>query len=386
MRLDVSAILQASPALPRGLSHEDPAGRLYVAPAGTLSGGAGAAAVISQQGWCLAGGPLSFSLCSVLLREDGRVVEAVATFSDLLDWSAGEGEAVARHVGLLLKRLGARRPAFAGLAMDRPRVMGIVNVTPDSFSDGGQFFDPQAAIDHGVALLEAGADILDIGGESTRPGAPPVGPDEECRRVLPVVRALAERGAVVSIDTRHAPVMGTAVAAGAAIINDISALDGDPDSLAVAAKSGAAVILMHMQGDPQSMQQAPRYDYAPLDVFDTLAARLAVCEAAGIPRDKLCVDPGVGFGKTVEHNLQVLARLPLYHALGVPLLLGVSRKSFIGKLSRGEAAPQRVPGSLAAALAGLDAGVQMIRVHDVAETVQAGAVWRAMRGGLTAGT
>jgi len=369
----------ASPALPRGLSHEGLERRLYVAPASVLSSTSGAAAVTAGQGWSLAGGPLSFSLCSVLLRDGDAVREAVAPFGDVLDWSEAEGEAVARHVGGLLRRLGAPRPDFAGLPMDRPHIMGIVNVTPDSFSDGGQFFDPRHAIIHGERLLEAGATILDIGGESTRPGSQEVDPDEEIHRVVPVIRALAEKGVVVSVDTRHASVMAAAVEAGAAIINDISALEG-PGALAVAAKSGATVVVMHMQGDPQSMQQDPVYDCAPLDVYDYLAARMAACIEAGIPKEKLCVDPGVGFGKTVEHNLQVMARLSLYHGYGVPVLLGVSRKSFIGKLSKGEPAPQRVPGSLAAAFAGFDAGMQITRVHDVAETAQALAVWRGVRG------
>jgi len=369
----------ASPALPRGLSHEGLERRLYVAPVGTLAATSGGAAIAAGQGWSLAGGPLSFSLCSVLLRDGDVVREAVAGFGDLLDWSGEEGDEVARHVGGLLRRLGAACPDFAGLSMDRPQIMGIVNVTPDSFSDGGQYFDPRHAIIHGEKLLEAGASILDVGGESTRPGSSEVDPDEEIRRVVPVIRALAEKGAVVSVDTRHAPVMGAAVEAGATIINDISALEG-PGALQVAAKSGAAVILMHMQGDPKSMQQSPVYDCAPLDVYDYLADRVAVCLKAGIPKGRLAIDPGVGFGKTVEHNLQVMARLALYHGLGLPVLLGVSRKSFIGKLSRNEPAPQRIPGSLAAALAGFDAGMQMTRVHDVAETVQALAVWRGIKG------
>ena len=369
----------ASPALPRGLSHEGLERRLYVAPAGTLSATSAAAAVAAGQGWSLAGGPLSFSLCSVLLRDGEYVRESVATFGELLDWSEAEGDAMARHVGGLLRRLGAVRPDFAGLAMDRPQIMGIVNVTPDSFSDGGHYLDPRHAIIHGEQLLEAGATLLDIGGESTRPGSQEVDPDEEIRRVVPVIRALAEKGAVVSVDTRHAQVMGAAVEAGAAIINDISALEG-PGSLEVAAKSGASVVLMHMQGDPQSMQQAPAYDCAALDVYDYLADRVEVCLAAGIPKDKICLDPGVGFGKTVEHNLQVMARLALYHGLGLPVLLGVSRKSFIGKLGKGEPPAQRIPGSLIAAAAGFDAGMQITRVHDVAETVQALTVWRAIRG------
>ncbi|MDR3437950.1 dihydropteroate synthase [Telmatospirillum sp.] len=377
-----SLVLETSPALPRGLSHVAAkgslAGRLYVAPAGIVAGKTAAAAVTSGQAWGLAGGGLSFSACSVLLRDGGQLIEAVAPFSDVLDWSEAEGPEVARYVGSLLTKLGKARPAFAGLDMGRPQVMGIVNVTPDSFSDGGKFFDTDRAIAHGQHLLAAGADILDIGGESTRPGADTVSPEEEISRVVPVIRALAGQGATVSVDTRHASVMGAAVEAGAAIINDITALSGDPQSLTVAAKSGAAIMLMHMQGEPGTMQKDPHYAFAPLDVYDYLEERVAVCRAAGIPASRLCIDPGIGFGKTVEHNLQILARLSLYHALGLPVLLGVSRKTFIGKLS-GAPPSERLAGSLSAALVGLDQGAQILRVHDVAETIQAVAVWRGMR-------
>lgn len=369
----------ASPALPRGSSLEGIGRHFYLLPVSVLSGTAAAAAIAAGQGWSLAGGPLSFPLCSVLLRDGAVVREAVASFSDLLDWSEAEGEETSRHVGALLRRIGCRRSDFAGLSMDKPRIMGIINVTPDSFSDGGKCYDFRDAVSHGERLLEAGADILDVGGESTRPGSGAIGPDEEIRRVVPVIRALAGKGAVVSVDTRHAPVMAAAAEAGAAVINDISALEGD-GALQVAAKSGAAVILMHMRGEPGTMQVEPVYDCAPLDVYDYLSDRVEACLAAGIPRERLAVDPGIGFGKTDEHNLAIMARLTLYHGLGLPVLLGASRKSFIGRTSRGEPAAQRLPGSLAAALAGFEAGVQMVRVHDVAETVQALAVWKSIRG------
>jgi dihydropteroate synthase len=256
--------------------------------------------------------------------------------------------------------------------------MGIVNVTPDSFSDGGRFLGIEAAIAHGRRLAADGAAIIDVGGESTRPGADPVTLEEEIARTVPVVRALAEEGLRVSIDTRHAAVMQKAVEAGAAIINDISALEGDPDSLAVAARSGAGVVLMHMQGQPADMQKAPAYRDAPREIRDYLGRRIEACLAAGVSRDRLCVDPGIGFGKTVEHNLQLLASLGDLRSLGVPVLLGVSRKSFIGVLSRREPPEQRLGGSLAAALAGLLRGVDILRVHDVAETAQAVAVWQAI--------
>jgi len=269
--------------------------------------------------------------------------------------------------------------SFAGLSLDRPLVMGIVNVTPDSFSDGGKYLGLEAAIAHGRRLAAEGAVLIDVGGESTRPGAAAVSPEEEIARTVPVVKALAAEGICVSIDTRHAAVMREAVEAGAAIINDISALEGDPESLSVAARGGASVVLMHMQGQPSDMQAAPVYQDAPRQVRDYLAARIEACLGAGIARERICVDPGIGFGKTLEHNLQLLAALGDLRALEVPVLLGVSRKSFIGALSRQAPPDQRLGGSLAAALVGLDRGVKILRVHDVAETVQAVAVWHAIK-------
>jgi dihydropteroate synthase len=262
--------------------------------------------------------------------------------------------------------------------------MGVINVTPDSFSDGGRYARPEQAIAHGRALQEAGADILDVGGESTRPGAAPVPRQEEIDRTVPVVEALAREGALVSIDTRHAAVMRAALGAGARIVNDVTALTGEAESLSVAAASDAALVLMHMRGEPRTMQQEPRYDDAPLDVYDFLAERLAACGAAGIAPERIALDPGIGFGKTVAHNVQILADLALYHGLGCALLLGVSRKSFIGKLSRDEGPDSRLPGSLAAALNGLAAGVQILRVHDVAETAQAVRIWQTIAGGEAA--
>jgi dihydropteroate synthase len=267
--------------------------------------------------------------------------------------------------------------------------MGIVNVTPDSFSDGGDHAKAASAIVHGEALVAAGADLLDIGGESTRPGADPVPEATEIARVVPVIEGLRDLGVPLSVDTCKAAVMERAVAAGATIINDVRALAADPRALAVAAASGASVVLMHCQGEPRTMQQAPRYDHVSLDIFDYLAGRIAACERAGIPRARIAIDPGIGFGKTLEHNLRILRDLALYQSLGCPLLLGVSRKSFIGRLdgSRASGAPpapkERLGGSLAAALAGLDAGATLLRVHDAAATVQAVAVWRAIHGGAT---
>lgn len=298
-----------------------------------------------------------------------------------------QADAPASRQNLSLEMAAAHRTAaylatppayWAGFALDRPLVMGIVNVTPDSFSDGGDHADAEAAIAHGRRLRAEGADILDIGGESTRPGAEPVSPAQELARVLPVIRALADEGAVISIDTRHAVVMREAIAAGARIINDVTGLTGDPESLAVAASTGAPVVLMHMRGEPRTMQQQPSYADVVVAVMAHLEGLVARALAAGIARDRIAIDPGIGFGKDVDHNVTLLDHTALFHGLGCPLLIGVSRKRFIAALSAGEAPKARLPGSLAAALHCLDQGAQILRVHDVAETVQAIALWRAL--------
>lgn len=277
-----------------------------------------------------------------------------------------------------LARLSAPRPDFAGLAMDRPRLMGILNVTPDSFSDGGLFLAPDAALMQ-ARRMAGGADIIDIGGESTRPGAAEVAEGDEIARTAPVIAALRAGGLdlPISIDTRKAGVARAAFAAGAGILNDVTALQFDPAMAQVAAQAGRPVILMHSIKTPATMQNDPQYDDVLLDVYDALAARIAAAEAAGIARARIAIDPGIGFGKTLSHNLALLARLSLFHNLGVPVLLGASRKRFIGTIARQDEAARRVPGSLAVALAGAAQGVQMIRVHDVDETRQALSLWQA---------
>jgi dihydropteroate synthase len=282
-------------------------------------------------------------------------------------------------------RLSAQRPDFGGLAMSAPRIMGILNVTPDSFSDGGLFLRPDAALMQ-ARRMATGADILDIGGESTRPGAVEVDPAEEIARTAPVISALREGGldVPISIDTRKASVATAAFAAGATMLNDVTALQFDPDMAAMAVASKRPVILMHSIATPGTMQIDPHYDNVLLDVYDALAARLADAMAAGIPRARLAVDPGIGFGKTLAHNLALLARLSLFHNLGVPVLLGASRKRFIGTIATEADAAKRLPGSLAVALAGVAQGMQMIRVHDVAETRQALSLWRAATTGEAA--
>ena len=277
-----------------------------------------------------------------------------------------------------MNRATEAAPSFAGLSLDKPRLFGVINVTPDSFSDGGEVLALSEALKRGRAMFDDGADILDVGGEPPRPGAEPVSAEEERARVVPVVKGLSEMGALVSIDTRRAEVMAAAIDAGAGIVNDVTALTGDQDSLGLVADKGVPVVLMHMQGEPGSMQENPQYENAAKDVFGTLKARFEVCEEAGILRHRIAVDPGIGFGKTVDHNLEILNRLDIYRGLSLPVLLGVSRKSFIAKLSCGEAPKDRVPGSLAAVLAAWAQGVRMFRVHDVAETRQALAVAQAI--------
>jgi dihydropteroate synthase len=249
-----------------------------------------------------------------------------------------------------------------------PAVMGIVNVTPDSFSDGGRFLAPDDAIAHGLRLVAEGADLLDVGGESTRPGSDPVPADVELARVLPVVEALAARAGVpISIDTTKASVARAALAAGASMVNDVSAFRGDPDMAAVVAEAGVAVCLMHMLGRPKTMQDDPRYDDVVSEVAAFLAERARAAEAAGVDRACICVDPGFGFGKTADHNLALLRRLDAIAAVGYPVLVGVSRKRFVGALARSERFDDaaRVAGTVAANVAAFARGGWMFRVHDV---------------------
>ena len=324
-------------------------------PLAILSGHAARTAIAAGQARPLAGGPLAFALV-----ESDEVIHPASTLR-------------ADHP------LTTTRAPWAGFDLSRPVIMGIVNVTPDSFSDGGDHDSAEAAIAHGRRLLSEGADILDIGGESTRPGAEPVPVGTEIARVVPVIRALAVEGAVISIDTCHAAVMKAAAAAGARIINDVTALTGDPDSLTVAAATGLPVVLMHIKGEPQTMQVAPHYNDVGQEVFDWLSARIDAAVAAGVARDRIAIDPGIGFGKDLSHNVDLLARTTALHGLGCPILIGVSRKRFIAGLSKGEPPKDRVAGSIATALHTLGQGAHILRVHDVAATVQAVAVWQALQ-------
>lgn len=290
----------------------------------------------------------------------------------LLDVSERTGAEVRRRfeTGRLPRQ--TELPGF--LHPSRPLIMGIVNVTPDSFSDGGRNAEAGRAIESGLRMAKEGADILDVGGESTRPGSEGVPLEEELRRVMPVIEGLVANGCTVSVDTRKGAVMRAALKAGAAIVNDVAALTYEPDALEAMAEADCPVIIMHAQGDPKTMQLSPQYDDVALDVYDWLEARIAACVAAGIARHRIVADPGIGFGKSFRHNLDVLRQFTLYHGLGVPLLMGLSRKAFIGALTGEKIAGNRVHGSAAGAVWSRLNGAHILRVHDVKATVEALAV------------
>ena len=279
--------------------------------------------------------------------------------------------------------LTAPRPALQfgerTIRLDQPQVMGIVNATPDSFSDGGQFADAGGAAEAGADMAAQGAAIVDVGGESTRPGARVIWEGDEIERVVPVIHQLVAGGVAVSADTRKADVMTAALEAGARMINDVSALTFDQRSAEVVAASGVPVVLMHHQGDPQTMQDDPRYDDVLVEVYLWLEERIGAAVEAGIARNKILIDPGFGFGKKVAHNLELMNGLALFHSLGCPLVVGASRKRTIGALSGEAPADKRLGGSIAFALKAVEQGVQIVRVHDVFETVQALRVWRGLR-------
>jgi dihydropteroate synthase len=344
--------------------------KLYLRPIGLLYGDTSAKAVAEDVALPLAGGPIAFTAAELIEGTPRAARRSLIPAQEL----ARSRDA---DLGLLLKRVTAPRPPFAGLSLTRPLIMGIVNVTPDSFSDGSLYDTTEGAIVHAAELAKDGADIVDVGGESTRPGSDAVEEGEELTRVIPVLEGLAGFHAAVSIDTRKASVARAAAKAGARIFNDVSALTFDPESLAVAAETRLAVILMHAKGEPKTMHIDPRYDDVLLEVHDYLAGRMAAAEAAGIDRTRIAVDPGIGFGKTLDHTLQLLANLSLLHGLGVPLLVGASRKRFISGVSGGDTPQSREAGSFAVALGAAAQGAQILRVHDVAGTRQALSVWRA---------
>ncbi|MEE4199390.1 dihydropteroate synthase [Erythrobacter sp.] len=336
------------------------------------------------------GGSMAYaSRFALVVREEGRVVDRrLFDLAGAAEAIAGLGESHSDALAVEAERQwlnlqAVHAPLQLGtrtIRLDQPQVMGVLNVTPDSFSDGGAFLDkPEEGRAHAAAMLEAGAALIDIGGESTRPGAQPTFEGDEIARVLPAVEYCTQMGAAISIDSRRAGVVEAALEAGAHMVNDVSALRYDPRMAELVAKAGCPVVLMHAPGTGEDLHEGGTYGDVVSEVFDDLAAQRAKAIALGIAAERICIDPGIGFGKSLTDNLALLNALPLFHALGSPILLGVSRKRMIGALSNEEPAHERLGGSLALAVRGMEAGVHLLRVHDVAETVQARNVWRGLR-------
>ncbi|TKZ21589.1 dihydropteroate synthase [Shimia litoralis] len=315
-----------------------------------------------EDAYVLAGGWTWFSHVECLRRDGTRSVVPASTVPD--------------HI---LEALTKRRAPLGYLPMTKPQIMGILNVTPDSFSDGGHFDAPEQALAHARMMASQGATLIDVGGESTRPGAAEVAVSDEISRTIPAIRAISDALDVpISIDTRKAPVARAALAAGAMLVNDVAGFTFDPELAPLCAELRAPVCVMHAQGDPQTMQQNPQYDDVLLDVYDFLESQIAMLVGIGIPQDQICVDPGIGFGKTLAHNLALLSRISLFHTLGCPVLLGASRKGFIKTIGNAPNPERRVGGSVAVALEGVAQGVQILRVHDVDDTRQALQLWQAV--------
>lgn len=359
----MGAAIPKAPSVPQ-------AARLYLHPVGIGPHPKGEGAHLP-----LAGGPLCFqSLQAVIAVKYKRIYQGTFPVSALGKFRETLPGALLERFDALLGRLTTPRPPVCGikaLSFAKPRLMGILNVTPDSFSDGGDFLAGAEAVKHARVMAAEGADIIDIGAESTRPGAKEVPLEEELRRLEPLLEAIPEIKAPVSVDTRKAQVMTRAIAAGASLVNDVSALRHDAESLDAAANSDAGVVLMHARGDPATMQKNPTYKDVLLEVFDFLEERIAACEEAGIGRERIIADPGFGFGKTREHNLALLRNLGFFHGLGVPVMVGLSRKRFIGELGGEKEPKRRGPGSIAAGVLALMQGAQILRCHDVRETRQA---------------
>ena len=354
---------------------------LYIQPISFVSG----PQAVEGDAVRLAGGMVYAREFAVILRREGKVVSReIATSESIADALADLPDELGADAERQWSALRMAHPPMElggrTIRLDQPQVMGILNVTPDSFSDAGKFLDdPEEMQAHAAKMHEAGAAIIDIGGESTRPGAKAVWEGEETERVRPAIEHCVAMGAAVSVDTRRPAVMEAALEAGAHIINDVSALRYDPRSLEFAASSGVPVILMHAPGSGENLHADGDYDAVAFDVFDFLKEARDRAIAGGVAQERIVLDPGIGFGKSLADNLNILNHLPMYHALGCPLLLGASRKRMVGALSNEAAAHQRSGGSLALAQLGMDAGVQLLRVHDVFETVQARNVWRGLR-------
>jgi len=355
--------------------------RIYLRPTGFVDAPFG----YDGQTLRLAGGLVWFAMVEVIAAvAEGRFATALVPVERIEDFVDSLPEPQLGAARVQLARLTtARAPLSLGermVRLDQPQAMGILNLTPDSFSDGGGLADqPGEAADRAISMSEAGAAIIDIGGESTRPGAKPVWEGDEIARVVPTIERLRHAGIAMSLDTRKAAVMAAGLAAGAHLINDVSALSFDPEAIATVASKNCPVVLMHHQGAPETMQQEPHYRDALLDVYDWLEARIDAVVAAGTARERLLIDPGIGFGKSLRHNLAILNGLSLLHGLGLPIVLGASRKRTIGALAGEAPVEKRLGGSIALALLGAGQGVQLLRVHDVFETVQALRIWRGLR-------
>jgi dihydropteroate synthase len=353
---------------------------VYLEPVGLLYGAVAQQAVALGAALPLAGNSsIAFAAVRLWEGEPGKISHAIVRLATI--------QAINEpRVQELLDRLSAPRAAIAGVSMADPRIMGIVNVTPDSFSDGGDHLEPEAAIEHARKLIADGADFIDVGAESTRPGSQSVPQEEELQRLLPVLKGLAGVAVPLSADTRKPQVMREVAAAGAAVWNDVSALAYAPESLGVAAELKLPVVLMHAQGNPDKMQDNPLYKDVVIEVYDFLEGRIAAAIDAGLPRELIVADPGIGFGKSLAHNMSLLHSMAIFHGLGVPLLVGASRKSSVQKATGAEGPDECVMGSVAAALDAISQGVQIVRVHDVHETRQALSLWQAIRGGPNVAT
>ena len=324
----------------------------------------------------LHGGPYHFDKLELLIKTDENISVFSSEIDEAREWALAEG--CIEKLDQIILNLTGRHSSNVFTSLSSPLLMGVVNVTPDSFYDGGKNSKAQMAISQAHRLIADGVDIIDIGGESSKPGAVPVTAEQEIERVIPVIKEVSGFGVPISIDTQKSSVMEAAVIAGASIVNDISALSADPKSLRLLRELGVPVILMHMQGTPVDMQNNPYYQFAPLDILEYLRNRIDVCLESGISLSNIIVDPGIGFGKNLNHNVALLNRLSLFHSLRVPIAIGVSRKSFIASLNEDEPPDQRLAGSLAMAIWACQQGVQILRVHDVAETKQALKIYKAV--------
>ena len=312
-----------------------------------------------------------FSALKLIIFHNSEYHSYFFSVYDFINWLDTQEKRILNLFNSSISNFNKNNKKFCGYDLNKPLIMGILNVTPDSFSDGGKYNNPEAAISYSLKMIENGASIIDVGGESTRPGAVPIDPNLEQDRVLPVVKSLSEKGITVSIDTMHASTMDLALKSGAKIVNDVTALKYDKESINVIKKNSANIILMHMQKTPLTMQDAPSYSNAPIEIYNFLKDRVDNCISKGINRDMISIDPGIGFGKSFNHNFEVIKNIMLFHMMGLPLLIGVSRKSFIGSLTNQKNPQNRMVGSVVLNLMSAIKGVNILRVHDVNETSQA---------------